>query len=226
MSHQRFSDRYPLRVTIAVVLLMLVTVALVASGFTATAIMRGYLMDRVDTELAQAAPRLRDRPPEFDRPGGGRLPSAFVFQVSNADGTKRDPPRSSPIRETDPQPDLPVVTRAQVVQLGGKPFTADSGGTTWRVLALPQVEGDGSVMVAQSLAALDQTISQLVGVQIAVGAILLVLLGGVATYVVRRSLRGLEGTSNIRRWPSPVETRAGAYRSVTRAPRSAGCRWR
>ena len=39
---------------------------------------------------------------------------------------------------------------------------------------------------------MDQTIQKLVGVQIAAGVILLVLLAGVGTFVVRRSLRGLE----------------------------------
>ena len=39
---------------------------------------------------------------------------------------------------------------------------------------------------------MDRTIQRLVGVQAAAGLILLVLLAGVGTYVVRRSLRGLE----------------------------------
>jgi two-component system OmpR family sensor kinase len=47
-------------------------------------------------------------------------------------------------------------------------------------------------MVAQSLRDMDHTITRLVGVQLAAGGILLVLLAGVGTFVVRRSLRGLE----------------------------------
>ena len=47
-------------------------------------------------------------------------------------------------------------------------------------------------MVAQSLKDIDHTIQRLVGIQAAAGIILLVLLAGIGTYVVRRSLRGLE----------------------------------
>jgi two-component system, OmpR family, sensor kinase len=55
LTHRRFTDRYPLRVTIVVVLLTLVALALVASGVLATTIMRGYLTDRVDQQLSQAS---------------------------------------------------------------------------------------------------------------------------------------------------------------------------
>ena len=63
LSHRRFTDRYPLRVTIVVVLLALVALALAASGILATTIMRGYLTDRVDEQLRQTSvPLLRFAP--------------------------------------------------------------------------------------------------------------------------------------------------------------------
>ena len=200
MNHRRLADRYPLRITMILVLLALVTVALLASGFTATTIMRGYLIGRVDDQLRQASIPLRNaklndaaRP---ERPGGNRrpLPSAFTVQFSNSEGTPDAAPFQAPISETEPLPDLPTLNLNQVRNLDGQPFNTKSvsGDATWRVLVIPLENGTGSVMIAQSLGDMDQTIDRLVGIQVAAGIILLVLLAGVGTYVVRRSLRGLE----------------------------------
>ncbi|MFF0343265.1 sensor histidine kinase [Kribbella sp. NPDC004875] len=201
LSHRRFADRYPLRVTIVVVLLALVALALAASGVLATTIMRGYLIDRVDQQLQQAAMQLthiradrRPLPPDSGPPGRRQLPSEFVVQFSNSEGASDNGPVGSRLAEAEPLPKLPTLNLNQVRALNGQPFNVDaqSGGATWRVLAVPTEDEAGSVMVAQSLKDIDHTIQRLVGVQAAAGVILLVLLAGVGTYVVRRSLRGLE----------------------------------
>ena len=66
MPHRRLADRYPLRISLVLVLLTLVTLALVASGFTATTIMRGYLVDRVDKQLSEASMPLQHAKPDAD----------------------------------------------------------------------------------------------------------------------------------------------------------------
>ncbi|TDW22512.1 sensor histidine kinase [Kribbella kalugense] len=200
LTHRRFADRYPLRVTIVVVLLALVVVALGASGVLATTIMRGYLIDRVDEQLQQTAVPLSHA--QADRrplpPGAGparrQLPSQFVVQFNNSEGASDNGPFGSRPDETEPLPKLPSLNLNQVRALDGKSFNVDaqSGGARWRVLAVPTDDGTGSVMVAQSLKDMDHTIQRLVGIQAAAGLILLILLAGVGTYVVRRSLRGLE----------------------------------
>ncbi|GAB3825218.1 sensor histidine kinase [Kribbella italica] len=198
LGHRRFTERYPLRITIVLVLLTLVTAALLASGVVATTIMRGYLIDRVDTQLTDASRQIVNRPaprPFEGRGGPPRLPSAFVVQEFLADGTEtKDGPIREPLREGEGQPALPTLTLAEVVAKHNQAFDtkATTGGDTWRVLAVPLKSGDGYLMIGQSLSDMDHTLEQLVGVQIAAGVILLVLLAGVATYVVRRSLRGLE----------------------------------
>jgi two-component system OmpR family sensor kinase len=53
--------RMPLRVRLVVLMTTLVTVALVVAGFTATASLRGYLLDRVDSQLKSAAQQISDR---------------------------------------------------------------------------------------------------------------------------------------------------------------------
>ncbi|NUR93756.1 MAG: HAMP domain-containing histidine kinase [Kribbellaceae bacterium] len=201
LSHRRFTDRYPLRVTIVVVLLTLVVLALAASGVLATTIMRGYLIDRVDEQLQQTAVPLshakadrRPLPPGAGGPVRRQLPSVFVVQFSNSEGQSDNGPVGSRPDETEPLPKLPTLNLNQVRALDGKPFDVDaqSGGAKWRVLAVETEDGTGSVMVAQSLKDMDHTIQRLIGIQAAAGVILLVLLAGVGTFVVRRSLRGLE----------------------------------
>jgi two-component system, OmpR family, sensor kinase len=200
LTHRRFADRYPLRVTIVVVLLTLVALALVASGVLATTIMRGYLIDRVDEQLQQTGAQLAHlptdrRPPPPGAPGIRRgLPSQFVVQFNQADGTSDDGAYGQRLADTEPLPKLPVLNLNQVRALNGRSFDVDavSGGARWRVFAVETDKGDGSVMVAQSLKDMDHTLQRLVGIQVAAGVVLLVLLAGVGTYVVRRSLRGLE----------------------------------
>ncbi|ADB32493.1 histidine kinase [Kribbella flavida DSM 17836] len=198
LGHRRLTERYPLRVTIVLVLLTLVTAALLASGLVATTIMRGYLTDRVDAQLADASGPIANRPWRSivgPRPDSGPpLPSAFYVQTFKSDGTGADR-FLQPLRSSEAPPRLPALTLAQVKSRGNEPFNVPAldGGDTWRVVAVPLRNSDrGYVMVAQSLGDMNRTLQQLVGVQIAAGVILLVLLAGVGTYVVRRSLRGLE----------------------------------
>lgn len=199
LGHRRLTERYPLRITIVLVLMALVIAALLASGVVATTIMRGYLLDRADTQLKDAATQLAQHPPPKGgfQPGdnnrGPRLPSVFVFQRFDATGAQVDGPFRQPLKQSEAQPELPSLTLAQVVARDNKPFNvpAASGNETFRVIAYPMDDG-GYLTVAQSLGDIDRTLQRLVGVQVAAGVILLVLLAGVGTYVVRRSLRGLE----------------------------------
>ncbi|GAA0956118.1 HAMP domain-containing sensor histidine kinase [Kribbella koreensis] len=197
--HRRITDRYPLRVTIVLVLAALVTAALLASGLVATTIMRGYLIDRVDGQLQDAA-KILSKPPrpwqnEAQQPGprGPRLPSVFLVQRFDSTGARIDDPIREPLNQTAALPQFPTLTLTQVEGIGTKAFNAaaTSGDETFRVVATPTQDG-GYLMVAQSLGDMNQTLQKLVGVQIAAGVILLILLAGVGTYVVRRSLRGLE----------------------------------
>ncbi len=194
----RLTDRWPLRVTMVLALLTLVTAALVVSGVSATALMRGYLVDRVDNQLRDAARPMSEPPDDFDasqdvKPKRPPLPSMFYAQYSRADG-KVQFTNSQFLHSTPGAPTLPALTREQVEARHQQPFTvADkSGGASWRVIAVPLRNSPGTVMIAQSLGDLNETVQRMIGVEIAVGVILLVLLAGVGSYVVRRSLRGLE----------------------------------
>ena len=150
LTHRRFADRYPLRVTIVVVLLTLVALALAASGVVATTIMRGYLVDRVDEQLHQTVmqvqripPDRRPQPPGTGELGRRPLPSEFVVQFNDSEGTSDGGPIGARLAETEPLPKLPTLNLNQVRALDGKSFNVDavSGGATWRVVAIPLDNG-------------------------------------------------------------------------------------
>lgn len=80
---QRRWRRTPLRTTLVASLMLLVTLALAASGLVAAATLRGYLVDRVDDRLRSLAPALAEggvesldglpaQPPEPPDPDDGR----------------------------------------------------------------------------------------------------------------------------------------------------------
>mgnify|MGYP007111981855 CR=1 FL=1 len=70
-------------------------------------------------------------------------------------------------------------------QRADEPVTADG----WRVVVTPTITG--SVMGAKSLSSVDATVSRLIVLELAVGALVLVAVTLLSTVAVRRSLRPL-----------------------------------
>ncbi len=77
------------------------------------------------------------------------------------------------------------MTQAQAQERADEPFTADG----WRVMVTPTITG--SVMVAKSLSSVDATVTRLIVLELAVGALVLVAVTLLSTVAVRRSLRPL-----------------------------------
>jgi two-component system OmpR family sensor kinase len=198
-SLRRLSDRTPLRVKLVAALLVLVSVALIGSGLAATATLRGYLTHRVDQQLVSASRGFTERgfrPPGGPGGDGLRLPSTFVVQVQDANGAALTQPRSNLINDDEPLPRLPEVTADEAATRAQHPFTvpAVSGETSWRVLALPARLPNGStgtLLVAQSLGDVQSTVRQLLLLLLVIGAVTIVVVGGVALFVVRANLRPL-----------------------------------
>jgi two-component system OmpR family sensor kinase len=82
-----------------------------------------------------------------------------------------------------------------VHERAGRPFTVDDrsgNGDRWRAVAKPQPGGTGSVVTALSLAEVDNTVAQLLGILLVVSLAVLAVLAFLTYAVVRSSLRPLE----------------------------------
>jgi two-component system OmpR family sensor kinase len=181
--------RTPLRVKLVVALLALVAVALVVTGFTATTQLKGYLVAQVDHDLPSVGGGPRGGPGSFD--GGGDLPGRSRQEWLVITTPTGQPASAVPTIDVAP----PKISKSQIVKAGSGPFTVPSAGagSDWRVL-VRQVQLDGNpylLVHAISLSDVDNTVHRLVVLELLVGLIVLVLLGGAGYVVVRRSLRPL-----------------------------------
>lgn len=197
--------RTPLRVRLVAAVVLLVMAALVGSGAAATATMRSYLVGRVDEQLASVSDHPGDGLPDTpggDRNahdadhGGGALPSAFVVEVTDASGTPVYGPTSNLLYSGEPLPRLPHLTTTDAGPGATRSFTvgAVSGDTQWRVLAKPVLLADGTtgtLLVAQSLADVQNTINRLTMLLLVIGGATVLVLAGAGFLVVRASLRPL-----------------------------------
>ncbi|GAA4917141.1 sensor histidine kinase [Streptomonospora salina] len=176
------------------VVLCLTTVCLVVFGSAGTALLHRSLVQEIDTRLStMAGPAPGPPEPEEDR-GGGRpppFPTDLRTLTVGADGDAADV-----VGRTSSDASMPDVSAVGVQRLrerAGRPFTVPgTSGGRWRVVT--SVRDDGTVSVAaQSLTGLERTLHRLVLIEVAVGVVVLVLLGFAAVATVRLGLRPLHG---------------------------------
>ncbi len=203
------SARTPLRAKLIAALLVLSTVAVVATAAAATAVLRSYLYDRLDRQLDRYTTGLVtqvtanvDLPPatgtgdEAPKPSvepTRRMASPYFFVVRDAGGTevrRENSQLDAPGRE----PALAPVDLNQA-QLGDdEPFTVkakDHRAPRWRAVTRPLPDGSGSLTLALSLEESDATVARLVRVLTGVGLVVLALTGLGSYLIVRSSLRPL-----------------------------------
>jgi two-component system OmpR family sensor kinase len=196
-----FVARLPLRVRLVAASTLLVVLGLAISGLVAASTLRGYLVQRVDEQLRTASSRFTG--PSFGAPPPGDPdhdagsdrggPTPYYAAFLGADGTV-DYVRVPELGPSGFAPRVPHLTAAQVQARGGRPFTVDAATGTgeWRAVAVSQVSGNGSVVVAQSLSDVQRTVNHLEFLELVIGLGVIVVLAGVGSVVVRRSLRPLE----------------------------------
>ncbi|QNG21119.1 HAMP domain-containing histidine kinase [Rhodococcus triatomae] len=177
----------PLRWSLVAVVVVLAAAGLAVSGVAVTSALDDSLTGRVDAQLQEATDgwaRPRELPPPPPPGAGGpnpqRPPSLFFVQTTGPDGTEQQT-----FNDAESDPDV-------AGQTFGAPTTVESvdGSQRWRALTVVAPDG-ASTTVAMSLADNDQTVRRLVLLQAGVGVLVLLLLGGAAYAVVRRSLRPL-----------------------------------
>lgn len=175
----------PLRITLVAALLLLAAAGLLASGIAVTSAMERSLLDRTDRQLFDAAhgwakPRDPHIGPPLAEPGPNRPPSPFFVRITEPDGTVRmevndESAAATPELVSDPGP----------VTVG----SANGAGIRWREMTV--TSPSGTTTVAVKLTDIDETVDRLVVLQFGIGAVVLVVLGFGAYFVVHRSLRPL-----------------------------------
>ncbi len=201
--------RTSLRVRLVAVVLALVVVALAGAGVVTIITLRGYLIQRMDAQLALVAAQIAASPSTSlsvgtptGRPDDGHqhLPSAFVAEILNADGTTSVGPSRDVISGHEPLPAFPSLTAAEASRRAGNPFTVASldGRGQWRVVAVPLRHGSGTLLVASDMADVQHTVEHLQTLDLIIGAITLGVIavaGGGLVGATLRPLRQVEDTA-------------------------------
>ena len=196
------SARTPLRVKLMAALLVLTTAAVGITGATATAVLREYLVDRLDSRLelyTNTAMPYMSQP--LTPPGSPSISPLTLPRLPNPYFLISFDPEGKELRRENAQIDAPgaaprlrPVTLPEAETLAGTPFYIDAVGgnqADWRALVTPLPDGQGSLMVAVSLNEVDITVSRLTRILIAVGLSVLTLVAVAAYVIVRSSLRPL-----------------------------------
>jgi two-component system OmpR family sensor kinase len=189
------SARTPLRVRLVALILGLLAIALVITGIAGPMLLKRYLVERIDAQLAQTiVPSVDDcfRGSSYRGNGhGGPVQlSGFYRQCFDRDGNPLGDPLFNPATSSQPAPNLPSTITGRI----GKPFTVQ-GDDDWRMLVDYARKPDGTtsapVLVGVSLDETDRIVSQLVLLEIIVAAMVLVLVALLAYVLIRSSLRPL-----------------------------------
>ena len=177
----------PLRFTLVAALLILAGIGLLASGVAVTSALANSLTQRTDRTLYEAIdgwakPRSRDVQPPSQVGPNTRPPSPFFVRTVTADG------RTIVLNDessSTTEPDLSVDATNGPVTTGSN----DGSDVKWRVLTT--VRDGTTTTIGVRMTDIEQTVDDLIGLQFGIGVVVLLVLGGAAYFVVRRSLRPL-----------------------------------
>ncbi len=191
---------------VAVVLLLVLGAYLVTMVVTST-LLRGYLVERVDAELGQAlrplglstvTEILEGDGTALLRRSGYVPPNRYYVVFAPADGSAPIP-LSFPFQGHDPEvgvPDASSLTGNGPYPVGSAfDLPARDGDGTWRALTAGVTDANnrvvGTVTVAVPLTGVDSTVDQLTLYTVSIGLVVLVLVGVLGWFAVRRAFRPL-----------------------------------
>ena len=177
-----------LRGRLLVVLLAVSVIGLLAMGVANVGLLHHSLISRIDERLVgMSRPWAEGNnppplPPDVRGPRG--LPTDFRVVFFDPLGNP-----TAMVGQTETDPSGPVLVRHPVSQ---RPFTVPdrAGGPGWRVRTVITPGGD-MIALALSLGTTDATVRELIVIELAVGAVVLIVLATVATVTVRLGLRPL-----------------------------------
>ncbi len=187
-----------LRLRLLLVLVGIVTVGLVVADVATYASLRSYLYSQVDSQLQDDAQPIGTQVAEAFAGPFGRTrvfpPPGLWVELRDQSGNTINPPEAYPLSP----PNLPLqLPGSGATSTSPVLFDASSGGSPnveYRVLAEPiQVDGNqvGTVIVAIPLDPLHHTLGRLVLIEVLVSIGVLVGVGALAWWMVRRNLRPL-----------------------------------
>jgi two-component system OmpR family sensor kinase len=149
-----------LRSRLLAILLVLLAIALAATGYVTQYVLRGALIGNVDADLSRPSVERLLNGPQFTRANGP--PSGYVLRWA-ADG---DAPRTWLPANRPPGltavPDFPELTAEQARQRQGTPFVLSSQGSgpRWRAMVYGVNDTDGYVIVALPLDRVDAAVGR------------------------------------------------------------------
>ena len=184
--------RVPLRVTLVALLMALVTVALMTTGFVATSLLRGYLLDQQDAQLLDFA---HEFAPDQYTAVQNCATQGFPFRggyVACISASGETVAFKSERTDRTSLPDVSALTQSTIHDYDNTPFTlpAADDSTSWRLVAV-QVNNGLIVVVGIDLAGDNDVLARLVAIEVIVGLVVLVVLGVAGYLLVRNSLRPL-----------------------------------
>lgn len=192
------------RLTLGVVLLS--AVAFAASGIAANIALQSYLVTQIDSELVSVASGSltqvqiagiehdNDLPQVAATKSGSpvrRIPTATSLTLLGRDG-KVSAQIGGDLNANTKSPYVLALTGTDISSHQGNPFTIETLGSDFRVVALPFSNGQGTVVAAKSLSDLDKTMERLRFIFMLISLVLLLLILIAARSVIRVGLRPLE----------------------------------
>ena len=209
-----------LRTRLVIGIMALTAVGFAASDYIAQTQLRSFLIKQVDDQLGSVAggsvPRIRQAGIAYverdESPGHSE-------EHEHGEGRETVPsPTPAPLQRIPTNTSVTVLddagvivgeiggdlnsnaitdyvkgwTPPEVARLGSKPFTLDTKGSDFRVVAQVLPENSGTVIVAQSLEDMDKTLNRLNYSFLLIGLISLILMAFLGRFVIRLGLRPLD----------------------------------
>ncbi len=208
---RQLPGRVPLRIKLITAVLALVAIALVAISIGGILVLRGYLLDQADAELAglqYSATRVVEgcllNPGACPTPGA--IPASVNWLTANGQLSHMLQPVQTRFGGTQgqpqmiPGPQIPAGTGWLTGQ-SGQTLTvpAEAGSARWRIIAFPTTYNNGlngqsvsgTILVGIDVSSVYGTLNELASIDLVVSGIVLVALAVVGVTIVRTSLRPL-----------------------------------
>ncbi|MDK3255626.1 sensor histidine kinase [Blastococcus capsensis] len=185
-------SRIPLRVTLVALLVVLVAVALAATGFAATSLLKQYLQEQRDAELRVTVQAYERQPGLLQaclNPPAWPQPSP-TYVACLAPDDDRPIVLGGPRGRDGAMPGLDDGDVDRLREGGGPTSVRDGGRIEWR-MASGELPGGYTVLVGSDVRGDEAAIGRLVRIEVVVGLIVLTLLAAAGYVLVRNSLRPL-----------------------------------